>query len=722
MLELVTTLNASLFSIIFFVFLPGVCVSLILRNKGAIEFSEAFFLGWVFLVIVCSFVIPFTSSTHALSNIIALINGCFLFCCLIYWIKQAELASIVQALLNSIKAISLIHIGVFFVTLFLFISFVGTHNLGFDDTSNLNYLLGSAKGTPYHTFIQLNRFYQIELANYPFFGTILGVVSNNFGSNVVFVYYLTGLCILVSFVLLCLNRLWSSKSAIRNISGILMVLMVLIFFSWDNYFNFCVYPLQEAKLLFITGLIYIFGQLSGKIRDKTDLFFGVSLCSAGTLHHLNLLVCYIPLIAVLSIYIVLKYNLKELRILLIPILLFCFGALPDKGFVNVYSDETIVKEDQEAIVVQPQKQQNLAKNTVQDIAIDKGSPTSSLKDDLRVFVKYFHKLRLRIMRVLTPDLLLIPAIILAAPYLFKIATANYLIFIISFGGLLFSYFSTVPRQALISFYYSSPFLMVYDIYKSKNVFNSRNRYYSDPFTALFLKLTLNIDSKSLDPVSEVLFFSPLFKNGAEKFAVAKMHDVSYSDKVVHNVRYWGLPSLQRSEEDSVMLRTSGNARLELRGNRKDMLQIRRFFYEIFPFLSEKIRGGLIVKSLPDSNLDVDYTDISAYINDELNSSRIYNDSVIIKISDLPANQGQDFSITFHGDWLRYYPLPSTTDISEPELMKGNHPSRKWDSKLLGRSTYRVSDENPIEEAFLLFRVSGHGFIGGLGLIKGVALD
>ncbi len=723
--DFATVIVSALSAICFYLFLPGILINLWLCRGRIFAFSEAFFWGWLFLVSSVCVLIPFASSTKILASLVSIIILLFAVCCFIVWLRQAVLGEMFKRFYYSIRAISSSHVALFIITLLLFTSFVSTHNLGFDDTFHLSYLLQSVHNTPFHTFIPLSKYLAVQLANYPFFGAVLGIIASGTDGSVIFVYYTTGFFVLFFFIVTCYNSIESRCSnRFQSFSIISLIFFFLIFIGWDNYFNFCIYPLQQAKLLFLTGLSFILLYFFLDSSFTSQLFLGFSLCTAAVLHHANLIILYVLLVILVFFVIIVtrRYPRRIWLLLAVPILSLSAGLYPGKGFVRFdYQPLSRISKTQEKVdkpVAIPRNFQ--AKTHTQKNTEEKKLEKEDVGTKIKKIIKYFHKLRLRLKRVLTLEMLFIPIIILTSPLLFQTTVLNYVSLLFSSIAVFYLCVTTIPRQALISLYYSSPFWMVYDIYSSRNVFISQHRYLSDPYTALYLKLTLNLESCALDPVSEVLFFSPLFKPGTEKLA-ASLKKFSPSDKTVLNLRYWGLSSLSRVPQKVGRYSSSG-AQLNIKGDRQDLFNSVGFFSEMKSLIRQRIKGGLFISEIPVRSETDSVCDISKYLVDERSDFSFYNDAAVVRIRDLQPEAEQRLTVRFHGDWLRYFPLPSKTVIPEPALLSGNHVSRKWDPGLSGKSTYGVSSKEPVKESFLLFRISGQGFISGLGFIKSVALE
>ena len=165
--------------------------------------------------------------------------------------------------------------------------FVVTHNIGFDDIAHLQYLADIKDETIFPVFIEVRESWSV--ARYPLFGLLVKGITLDFAGGGFFGYYFFGLFVLVFFLAKVYDVVLEAKpNSKAGSAAYLISLCILIIGSFDNYLNFGLYPLQQAKLIFLTGIVY----LVAFVRDRDSkvlLFLGGTLIAVSFIYHFNML-------------------------------------------------------------------------------------------------------------------------------------------------------------------------------------------------------------------------------------------------------------------------------------------------------------------------------------------------------------------------------------------------------------------------------------------------
>jgi len=414
--------------------------------------------------------------------------------------------------------------------------FVLSHNLGFDDIAHLDYLSKIKGEVLFPVFIEVREGWFV--GRYPLFGLTIRVLSEGIPGGGFYTYYFIGIATLIFLLAKVYDVVRARSESIRTASGFyLLAATILIVASFDNYLNFGLYPLQQAKLLFLFGSVFLIVFLFDRQHIFSLLLSGGLLASSLAYHFNLLLFAPVVIIAGMCVLIIERkraHSLKALAlILVIPLMISSLALRAESGFVRF---EEPVRE------------------AVEQIDIVKAPEPSTLEliwtrlKSIAKWVSDGHYRDFYIARVYSLEMLLIPVLVLGGSYL-RIIPALYpiglVLFLIAFGvhaG------ARLPAQWASAILQGGPWLITTDFLRSGiDVNGSKSSiFYTDVYTALVLNRlgvsnVVGVDSKIANQIFSPLILdpSPDIKKSLE--SGARGRDIRF----LVNSRYWGMGVLRK---------------------------------------------------------------------------------------------------------------------------------------------------------------------------------
>jgi hypothetical protein len=693
-------------SILFFLWIPGCFLASWLDEKNESSLSSSFFWGWVLNAVLACSILPFVSSTAQLALYLKI--GCWLFVgiALIIWRIQGHLANRLANLLRyCLSSFSPTHILLFCTSLLLYLSYVATHDLGFDDTSYIHYLFKVVNGIPFQTSLNPADQLPVEMANHPFFGVILGSLSVGIRGGVVFLYYLIGFLVLLHFLLLSYEHfIQKEKTTSEAIAGVGLIVVALIFCGLENYLNFGNYPAQQSKLLLLSALVCLLKPVKTESGISSSFWLGSALLCCATLHNLSLIIVYACIVPLF-----LPFALKQAKpfsskikvfaiILLFPLLTMPTVLHPTQGFIGnskpfkltVFTSVIKVMDSND----QMRKQNHPATATSGQI-IQKGETAHPIIQTAKKIIQ----------EAIPYEFIAVVAILLFSSFFFRLAVLKVLALIVAFLALAFNYCTVIPKQAVIAYYRSSPFLILHDLYQTRELWDSSTRYWSDPYTSLYLQILSQLDCRALPPLPELLAFSPLFKPGAENLA-ARMIESTSRDKWVLNSRYWGIEDFKRRDKRFQMKRSPSSG--QFNGDQNDLFLFQTIIKNTLEIFKQKLHTPLLVASINKENQPPRNTKWSEYLVQTNKNALFYNDAAVFHLHGVSS-----------GD---RYQLKMKSQSREIKLISVL-PEKSFDRReVTQKDTYKLRAIQSVQDAYLLLRIDGPGYGNDFDEMKSVNLE
>lgn len=407
--------------------------------------------------------------------------------------------------------------------------FVVTHNIGFDDIAHLKYLADIKDETIFPVFIEIREGWSV--ARYPMFGLLVKGITLDFDGGGFFGYYFFGLGVLVFFLAKVYEVVLEAKPNSKSGSAAYLIsLGILIIGSFDNYFNFGLYPLQQAKLIFLTGIVYLVA--FARDRDsKVLLFLGGALIATSLIYHFNMLLLA-PLALMLGggfLFMERKNRrglLALVMVMIIPVLTATMALRSDGGFVRYYEPvkEVVVEVD----TVKPPKPALFERVWIRVV-------------NLALWFKDGHYKDFYFARVYSSEIVLIPFAVLGTIALGSVSILypiSIMFFALTFT---FQIVTRVPVQAVSALIKSGPWVIAADFWRSDIALKKEQKIYStDAYTALVLNGLGYSNIVGLDSQKASQIFSPLFGEPDinARNAVTTI-GVTGNSSLLINSRYWG---------------------------------------------------------------------------------------------------------------------------------------------------------------------------------------
>jgi len=328
------------------------------------------------------------------------------------------------------------------------------------------------------------------------------------------------------------------SGSIRTASAFyLLAATILIAGSFDNYLNFGLYPLQQAKLLFLFGSVFLVAFLFDR-QHILSLVLSGGLFVSGVAYHFNLFLL-VPIVIIAGICVLIlerkrSRSLKALALIsIMPLMAGILALRPESGFVRFEEPEKEAVEQVEAVKRPESRALELILSRLRSIA---------------KWVSDGHYRDFYISRVYSLEMLLIPALVLGGLYL-RIIPALYpaglVLFLFALGA---HAGARLPVQLASVILQSGPWLIMTDFWRSGiDVNRSKNSIlYTDAYTALVLNRlgvsnVVGVDSKIANQIFLPLISepSPDLKNALE--IGARGGDIGF----LMNSRYWGMGVLEK---------------------------------------------------------------------------------------------------------------------------------------------------------------------------------
>ena len=414
--------------------------------------------------------------------------------------------------------------------------FILSHNLGFDDIAHLHYLSKIKGEVLFPVFVEVREGWFV--GRYPLFGLTIGMLSEGIPGGGFYTYYFIGVATLIFLLAKIYDLVRARSGSTRTASAFyLLAVTILIAASFDNYLNFGLYPLQQAKILFLFGSIFLIAFLFDR-QHLFNLILSGGLLAGSIAYHFNLfLLAPVVIIAGMCVLIIERKRSRSLKalalILVIPLMISTLALRSESGFVRF---EEPVRE------------------AVEQIEVAKPPEPSALEliwmrlKSIAKWISDGHYRDFYIARVYSLEMLLIPVVILGGSYLRAtpaLYPAGLVLFLIAFGV---QAGARLPTQLASMLLQGGPWMVAMDFWRSGiDVNRSKNSFlYTDAYTALVLSglgvsNVVGLDSKIANQIFSPLISepSPAVRNSFESFASAS--DVS----LLMNARYWGMGVLKK---------------------------------------------------------------------------------------------------------------------------------------------------------------------------------
>jgi len=604
--------------------------------------------------------------------------------------------------------------------------FVVTHNVGFDDIAHLKYLADIKDETISPVFIEVREGWSV--ARYPMFGLLVRGLTLDLAGGGFFGYYFFGLGVLLFFLAKVYEVVREATSNSKAGSATYLISLGLLvdgnFDSYlnfglsDNYLNFGLYPLQQAKLIFLTGIVYLVA--FARDRDsKVLLFLGGALIATSLIYHFNMLLLA-PLFFVLGagfLFVERKDRrglLALVMVMVIPVLTATMALRSDGGFVRHYEPvkEVVVEVD----TVKPPKPALLKRVWIRIVS-------------LALWFKDGHYQDFYIARVYSPEIVLIPFAVLGTIALGSISILypiSIMFFALTFT---FQIVTKIPTQAFSALLQSGPWLIAADFWRSDiELQKEQNIYSTDAYTGLVLdglgySNIVGLDSKQANQI-----FSPLIGE-----LDINAHNALATEGVIENYsllinsRYWGSGALEKFGIKDRILAPEINQSLNRFINDGQKREMKSMVTSIIPIIRAIVSSPFV---------EISGEQASHYWNKPLRLEitetpdiSYYRDSAIIIIPNLLPEKTYLFKVSGVGDFFEvmikkegdhiFRNLPVVEKESRYHQILG-------DDEILVKIDHQAKKINVISNTQLsdlqVFVTLDTGHLGGLGEIKEVKIE
>ncbi len=701
MLIVLSGIGLSVVSIVVFLWLPGKLICSIGSNAHSRTTTDAFFAGWLWLVTVTIILSPFVRSSYDLALLVRLLSGvlAILFVITNLYKKFSKTGS------NTIEPVKVGCItDKLLISLFVFVflfSHVLTHNLGFDDVSNLQYIHRGLQENPFPIYRTLVGYWQA--ARYPAFGTLNVVLAQGITGGAFYIYYL--LAFLLFANVLTKTYEWVFADRQRRLHALLVVTIVaaiLMFVGLVNFFNHGIYPFQQSKLLFITGIIYFYKGL--RTSDISfNVVLGAGLLVAGWLYHLNLIILYVLVFPILLLSVLLFARSVKAKIQMMVILV-GFPLLLTLPAV-IFSGNSFIRYKEP-----PPK--------VYTGVIKKTKPLTfwqriEKRVDLVVqWIKQGRQKEAYFNRIISYE---IPLIVLLVFFSTKIRYnrkgLDVCIIVLLFLMMFFHSLTILPRQALLSVYRSGPFFMLLDIVRSTT--QSKGVYLTDPYTALYLRVLSGAKVSVLNDLQQTLLFSPLVTSddvGPFNSDLAPLKDKT----IVFNGRFNGRKAV------SCLIDGKQGSHSQLTDNMEKWIEENNYqvLPSIFSTVSKCFLEQVIAPILIFNGFDKMIAD--KYLPIEYDTPSIYRDASVVSFHNITAGDTVKIRFLFRGDSIKR--LVASRDNDFLIMLKSDDPDpASRYSKNIREQIVEIKWLKDMASKKLFFLASGYGHFGGLGTIESVSV-
>ena len=515
--------------------IPGYLVGRVFAGKYTLTLSDAFFVGWVINVIAAMACLPFADQTQELAFYVRLFVIIISLSSLVVLGYRLDTSLRDQSIFVSLKRRLLSHkLIIFVVSAVLYLLFVVTHNIGFDDTAHLHYISDVQSGSPFPLYISLVENW--EAARYPAFGLINGVLGSGIAGSGLFLYYFLGGGLLCFFLVKVFELIEAQKkNKWMAFGGATVVCLVLSVCGLDNFFNMGSYPLNGGKLLYLSGVLYIL--ISWRISKQFFKFIlGFSLIVVSFLHHLNLLLLFFPTLPLVLLFtFIYKRSLKSWLLLCCSIAV--LGALILPGIIS--SENGILHYTKEVVVQTKvvKKKVIVEKPSAFQVFYLKVKRLGTWIKDGRYKNKYFK-------RAFSLDLLLIPCTVIFFASTTLPNVVLYFVVLLVTLGILAQPLRVIPPQLVVATFRSGTSFMLFDLMRMKGKTGNNDHIVTDKYTALYLKMFGIANVETLHTFHELLLFSPIFPSRTREL-VAREVGVGKKKTDILKGRDWGEKTGQR---------------------------------------------------------------------------------------------------------------------------------------------------------------------------------
>lgn len=595
--------------------------------------------------------------------------------------------------------------------------FVVTHNVGFDDIAHLKYLADIKGETIFPVFIEIREGWSV--ARYPMFGLLIKGLTLDFPGGEFFGYYFLGLFVLVFFLAKVYEVVLKAKNnSEAGLTAYFILLGILIIGSFDNYLNFGLYPLQQAKLIFLMGIVYLIAFARDR-GSKVFLFLGGALITASLLYHFNMLLLA-PLVLVLGAAFLFMER-KDRRGLLalaivtvIPVLTAITALRSDDSFVRHY---------------EPVKEAVVEVDTFKPPEPALFEQVWTTVINLALWFKDGHHIDFYIGRVYSSEIALIPLAVFGAIALGSISIL-YPVSII-FLALTFSFqtVTRVPMQAFSALLQSGPWLIAADFWRFDLALKKEQKIYStDAYTALVLNGLGYSNINGLDSEKANQIFSPLIgePNLEARNAFASTAGDASSSLLI-NSRYWGHGALEKFGIKDRILAPEINQSLNRFINDGQKREMKSMVASMIPIVRAIVNSPFV---------EVSGEQASYYWNKPLrrnltNSSSVsyYRDSAIITILNMLPDKNFLLDVRGVGDFFEVM-IKKEDDRLFAKLPLVKQESQYYqivgDNEILVTIDHQAKKINLISNGQLsnvqVFLTLDRGHLNGLGEIKEVKIE
>ena len=655
--------------------------------------TDAFFLGILLNVFFAIGLLPFVDSTQALSDLVRIAITALCFLLVAFEIKKRTLREYLKRMygaccLSLQKAQGLI---VCVVTL-LFVLFVFSHNLGFDDVAHLHYLDGVFDGKLFPVYRDLvDRW---EAARYPAFGLLIGVLGSGVEGSGLFLYYLSGLlvhiCFFVKVYEFCYARF---RNVWQGLAVTALTAFILTVFALGNYFNYGLYPLGVSKLLFMIGVCYLF--LNWRTtQQRTWFFMGAGLLTTAVLYHLNLLLLFVFFIPFLLVYIFIqRKSFKEWVVYCCFFFSFSVLAIPSalapqNGIFHYIEPIRVVKSGENKAPVEIP--------SVFEKDIIKIERLVNWVEEGRYKAEYFK-------RAFSPELFLVPTVVVFFCSFSLYQFLSYIFVCLFLITISVEVVRTVPRQMMIASFRSGTIWMIADLLRSNVDLRATDMIRTDPYTGLYLKVLGRTQVKVMDAYEQTLLFYPFFSLQTAKEQLVSSVDRQY----LVNGRMLGIPGVTRlSEKEKDVLSQQKKKIIQTETN-FTLLNYSSMAFSTLKMLKEQLFLPFFYKSLPAakgecSNLLL----LKEFLGDE---PIVWRDKAVIPLNDLRA--GTRIEIDTPG-------LGYETDTVAIVSLEGDKVLKHIKEDAEDKMFFSVEKD---VERVLLIVVNEEGHFKGLGRVDSISV-
>ena len=423
-------------------------------------------------------------------------------------------------------------------TLF-FAGHVAFHNLGYDDIAHLQYLTSVSEGERFPLYRSIvGGWYG---ARYPYFGIVIGTLGSGMRAGTFLSYYVIGVMVLTFFLVKVYEEIYHFQGNYKTaVAGAALGAMILHIGGIDSYFNFGLYPLQQSKLIVLTGLLYLLVRPNTRI-SFTNFTIGTMLVTLGVSYHLNLLLLVPPYLLILVLILFLRVsNWRTRARWLVMSLIFPFLVIVG-GIVG--SNQIIKYQEPFAGATAPATETSSRVNSP-DVEKDQSARIGD-------WITKGRQAKLYMNRAYGVEILLLSGLFLVSTAI-KLSSISWLLVLLSLGALGFGAITSaqrLPSQALSAMVRSGPIVFVADLLRSGIDIESLHKkgVITDPYSSAILR-SLGVRSVAEVQLPAIqYFFSPLFTLEGVGYGILR-EGFDHDKIILLNTRLWGPMAFERLED------------------------------------------------------------------------------------------------------------------------------------------------------------------------------